>query len=153
MMSRLRQLIKGNRGQAMIAALVFMALGGLIIGPLINYTGTSMKTVSLKKSGMLGLYAADAGIEDVLWSLKQGTTPHTSLSQSLNGMQVTMNTVSKGYYTLAAGEWVAFSPSGHFAGLSLSSSITWDAGNNAYRYIITVTWTGDGNCWRYFNDE
>ncbi len=129
----------------MIAALVCLALGGLIIAPLVSYTGTSVRSVSLKKASMLGLYAADAGIEEVLWALKKGAQPPSSLSQSVNGMQVTMTTVNKGSYTLVAGDWVT--PDGpHSADLSITTSMVWDAGHNAYKYTVTATYSGSGNC-------
>ena len=135
-----------NRGQAMIAVLVCLCLGGLIIVPLVSYAGTSGKSISLKKASVQGLYAADAGIEKVLWALKYGTQPSTSLSQNMNGMLVTMNTVSVGEYTLVAGEWISTAEHSEYLLVS-SSNITWDAVNNAYRYEMSVTWTGDGNCY------
>ncbi len=135
-----------NHGQAMIAVLVCLCLGGLIIAPLVSYAGTSGKSISLKKVSTQGLYAADAGIEKVLWALKYGTQPSTSLSQNMNGMQVTMNTVSVGEYTLVAGEWITTAE--HTEDLLVSSNnITWDAVNNGYRYEMSVTWTGSGNCY------
>src|SRR4030042_457171 len=104
--NRFKRLIKDNRGQAMIAALVCLVLGCLVIVPVVNYASTSVHNISLKGSSMRGLYAADAGIEDVIWSLQHGTPPHTSLAQNLNGMQVAMDTVLQGDYTLIAGDWV-----------------------------------------------
>lgn len=129
----------------MIAALVCLALGGLIIAPLVSYTGTSVHSVSLKKASMLGLYAADAGIEDILWALKKGAQPPSSLSQSVNGMQVTMDTVNKGSYTLVAGDWETNGGT-HASDLSITTSMVWDAGHNAYKYTITATYSGTGQC-------
>ncbi len=144
-MSRFRQLIKNESGQAMIAALVCLALGGLIIAPLVSYTGTSVKSVSLKQKSMQGLYAADAGIEKVLWALKYGHALPTSLPQAVNSANVTITTVSKGTYTLVAGDWVP--PDGpHSDDLSVTSSMVWDAGHNAYKYTVTATYSGSGNC-------
>jgi len=145
-MGNIRQLIKNDSGQAMIVALVCLVLGSLIIAPVVSHAGTNMRNVLLKQSGMQGFYAADAGIEDVLWSLKRGEVPQTGLPQNPNNMQVTMNTEEKGAYTLVAGEWV---PTGgpHSMELSITSNIAWDASNNAYRYTITCAWTGPGNCW------
>jgi hypothetical protein len=142
--SKFRQFIRDNHGQAMIAALICFALGGLAIAPVVSYAGTSVKSVTLKKSSLQGLYSADAGIEDVLWSLKNGTQPHTSLSQNLNNMQVAMNTENKGEYTLVAGDWVTTGP--HSSDLSIETSMVWDDGHNAYKCTITCTWTGPGQC-------
>ena len=125
----------------MIAVLICLVLGTLTITAAVAYAATSVHSVLLKQSSIRGQYAADAGVEDVLWSLKQGTQPHTSLPGNLNGMQVTMNTVPKGSYTLVASQ----SSSGHYTWLSVSSNMTWDAGANAYMYTITCTWSGSGN--------
>lgn len=144
-MTRFRQFIKDESGQAMIAALVCLVLGGLIITPLVSYAGTSVHGVSLKKSNLMGLYAADAGIEKVLWSLKNSIQPPTSLSQDLNGMTVTINTVTMGSYTLVAGDWVtAGAP--HSGDLEISTSMVWDEGAEAYKYTITCAWSGAGLC-------
>jgi len=57
-----------------------------------------------------------------------------------------MNTIPMGNYTLVAGEWVTTGE--HTEDLLVSSSnITWDETNDAYKYTISVTWTGAGNCW------
>ncbi|MDO8567957.1 MAG: hypothetical protein Q7R57_04495 [Dehalococcoidales bacterium] len=144
MISRLRQLLKDNSGQAMIAALACLALGGLIIAPVINYTGTTVHSISLKGKDMRGLYAADAGIENALWSLKRGVEPATSLSQNPNGMQVTINTINRGAYTLIAGEWE--STNSHSTWLTIITSMVWDAGHGAYKYSVNATYSGSGNC-------
>lgn len=90
----------------------------------------------------MGLYAADAGVEHVLWSIKGGTAIPTSLPQNLNGMQVTMTTVTQGNYTLIAGEWVP--PNGHSDWLVVTGDMVWDGSASAYKYTITVTYQGDG---------
>ncbi len=129
----------------MIAALVCLALGGLIIAPLISYTGTGVKSVSLKGNSMRGLYAADAGIEKVLWALKYGQALPTSLPQGVNSANVTITTVNRGTYTLVAGDWVP--PGGpHSADLSVTTSMVWNAGHGAYKYTITATYSGTGQC-------
>lgn len=129
----------------MIVALVCLVLGGLVIAPVINYTATNVHSVSLKMSSLRGRYAADAGVEKVLWALKYGQPIPTSLSQTPNDMQVAMSTVSQGTYTLVAGDWVP--PGGsHSAELSVSTSMVWDAGANAYKYTLTATYSGTGNC-------
>ncbi len=139
-MNRAWQLIKGERGQALPAVLLCLAVGALLIAPSISYTTTNLHAGVHQEASTLGLYAADAGVEHVLWAIKGGAALPTSLPQSLNGMQVTMTTVSKGTYTLIAGEWVP--PNGHSDWLVVSSTMVWDAG--AYKYTITVTYQGEG---------
>jgi len=53
-MIKLKKLFRRESGQAMIAVLVCMALGGLIIAPLVSYTGTSVHSVTLKKNSTMG---------------------------------------------------------------------------------------------------
>lgn len=133
----------------MIAALIVLFVGGLIITPLLNYADSSMRSISLKQSSIRGMYAAEAGVENVVWSLKSGTElPElpTSLTENMNGLQVTMQTVSNGNYTLVAGEWVTPNSTDHSSELLISSTIVWDAGADAYKYTVTCTWTGDGQC-------
>lgn len=139
-MTGLRQLIKGERGQVLPVVLLCLAVGGLLIAPSITYAATNLHAGVHQQSGTLGLYAADAGVEDVLWSIKGGAALPTSLPQNLNGMQVTMSTENKGNYTLIAGEWVP--PNGHSDWLVIDSTMVSDAG--AYKYTITATYQGEG---------
>ncbi|MFC1910332.1 hypothetical protein ACFLXC_03430 [Chloroflexota bacterium] len=139
MIKQLRQLIKQENGQVMIAALVYLALCGLIITPIVSYADTTAQSSTLKKASTQGLYAADAGIEYVLFSIKKEYEIPSSLSENINGMSVTMDTVNKDEYTLVAGEWVVIGGP-HSADLTVSTSIDWDVDHNAYKYTITCTW-------------
>jgi len=65
------KLIRGEKGQALIIVLVLMLVGGLIIAPLLSHMSTGIwvgKVVYEEK--MYRLYAADSGIEDALWQVK-----------------------------------------------------------------------------------
>jgi len=67
----LNKLIKGEKGQALLIVLVLMLVGGLIIAPLLSHMSTGIwvgKVVYEEK--MYRLYAADSGIEDALWQVK-----------------------------------------------------------------------------------
>jgi hypothetical protein len=146
-MKKLAKLIRNESGQAMVIALVCLVVGALIVAPLISYTATSANGVVLKNSSLMGRYAADSGIEDVIWALKYGQPLPTELSQSLNDMQVNMSTVSKGFYILIAGDWVADYDGVHSRDLTVTSSLVWDSGANAYKYTVTANYTGVGECW------
>jgi hypothetical protein len=65
-----KRLIRDEKGQALVLALILLALGGLIIGPLLSYidTGLTAGGVYEKKAGEL--YAADAGVEDAIWKIQ-----------------------------------------------------------------------------------
>ena len=141
-MAGLWHLIKHESGQALPAVLLCLAVGGLLIVPSISYTTTNLHAGVHQEASTMGLYAADAGVEHVLWALKSAAPHPPSLPQTLNGMQVTMTTVPKGNYTLVAGEWTP--PLEHSDWLVISSTMVWDGGANAYKYTITVTYQGEG---------
>lgn len=57
-------------GQALIIALVLLMLGALILGPLLSYMGTGLKTGQVYEKKTSIIYAADAGIEDAKWKIE-----------------------------------------------------------------------------------
>ncbi len=146
-MKKFRHQIKDESGQAMIAVLLCLVLGALTITTTVAYAATGVHGVLLKQSSLLGQYSADSGIEDVLWSIKHGTQPNTSLPGNLTpGVQVAMDTINTGNYTMIAGSWVTTTSESHSADLHISSNMTWDAGENAYKFTVSATYTGPGNC-------
>jgi hypothetical protein len=77
-MRRMANRVKGDeKGQALIWALIMVVLIGLIIGPLLGFMGTGVKTGQAHTEEMHRLYAADAGVEHALWHLAQ---PRPALS-------------------------------------------------------------------------
>jgi len=72
---RLTKVLKGEKGQALIVVLILMVLGGLLIVPCLNYTATSLNTGQIHKETMALIYAADAGVGDALWGIKNETVP------------------------------------------------------------------------------
>jgi cytoskeletal protein CcmA (bactofilin family) len=79
------KLRRGEKGQALIIALILMLVGGLIIAPVLAYVGSGLWTGKVVYEERMGeLYAADAGVEDGLWylqdigRLKQLIRDHTS---------------------------------------------------------------------------
>jgi len=138
-MRRIWRLIrKGELGQAFPITLALLVIGGLTILPSLGLTVTSAKTSGILQEGIKGTYAAEAGIEDTLWSLAQGAAPSSQLSENINGMPVNIQTVDEGDYTLYLGGFIA--PGGHSDYLDVTGNITWDDGAGAYKYTITVTW-------------
>ena len=53
----------------MILVLILFLLGSLILPPLLSYMQTSLKSVQIYEAKTDELYAADSGIEDVLWQI------------------------------------------------------------------------------------
>jgi len=109
--------------------------------PSLNLVFTSAKTSLMLEAGIKGTYAADAGVEDTLWSLANGESPPTQLSDNINDMQVNIQTVNKGTYTIYFGELIE--PGQHSDYLDVTGNMTWDPGADAYKYTINVTWQAD----------
>lgn len=138
MIRLLKQMLSSEKGQALPAVLALLVLGGLTIAPSLNYTATSLNSSRILREGVNGAYAADAGVEDVLWSLGNDMPPSTQLPENLNQMAVTMQTVEKGTYTLYLGELIQ--PGEHSDYIDIDGDLIWDEGAAAYKYTITVTW-------------
>ena len=132
-----KRLIRDEAGQALPVVLILLVLGGMLIAPSLSYAATSLNSGRNTMRNVCGLYAADAGVQDALWCLAENTTVHTSLSETINGMTVTIQTEVKGDYVLYAGEWVT--GTGHYDWLTLTGEMVWDGGAGAYKYTITVT--------------
>jgi len=65
-MKLLRKIIKRENGQALPIVLILLALGGLLLAPALSYASTTLKVDQIHEQKMAELYAADAGIEDVM---------------------------------------------------------------------------------------
>jgi len=98
-----RRLIRGERGQALVLALILLLVGGLVTAPLLNFMGTGLKVgKEVYENKMYETYAADAGVEDGLWQIKHDGLAdfpgydeydyygewHYSLNESVNGYGV-----------------------------------------------------------------
>jgi len=141
MVRLLKQMISGEKGQALPIVLALLVLGGLTIASGLGYTTTILKSSRMLGEGMKGVYAADAGVEDALWSLANGTPPNMYLSEKINQMAVSIQTEDKGTYTLYFGELIQ--PGEHSDYLDVDGEMVWDEEAEAYKYTITVTWQSD----------
>ncbi|MDD4923683.1 MAG: hypothetical protein PHF74_02450 [Dehalococcoidales bacterium] len=61
--------MKGERGLALIYALLALALGAVITVPLLSLMNTGLVAAQVNEDKTLELYAADAGIDDAIWKL------------------------------------------------------------------------------------
>jgi len=132
-----KQIARDGRGQALPLVLILLALGGLVITPCLSYASTSLNAGQIVEENVRGALAADAGVEDVLWCLGNSAPTHTSLSETVNGMTVTMQVEEKGICTIFAGEWVTVGQ--HVDWLTVAGDMAWDGGAGAYKYTITIT--------------
>ena len=88
----LNKLIRDEKGQALIIAVILLLVGALIITPLLGFMGTGLIVGQVFEEKMEGLYAADAGIENACWKLKNGDSPACNLID-VNGMDVTVEQI------------------------------------------------------------
>jgi len=144
MKKRLIRAIKSESGQALPIVLVLLLLGGLLIAPTLSYASTSLNAGQIIEKNVKGLYAADAGIEDVLWKLKNNlpVPDFYQLPENVNQMPVDIQTDIIGTYTLYKGELVKVGepPQSHYDWITVDGEMVWVEEAQAYKYTITVTW-------------
>lgn len=90
----LNKLIRDEKGQALMIALVLMLVGGLIVTPVLGHMGTGLKAGQVFEERMNGQYAADAGVENALWRLSTGDL--TVPAFTINGSTVNVTIEDKG---------------------------------------------------------
>jgi hypothetical protein len=66
----LNELIRNERGQALVITLGLLIIGGLTITPMLAHTYTGLKAGQIHKEKVDEYYSADAGVELALWNLK-----------------------------------------------------------------------------------
>ena len=140
-MARLwQQIRKGEKGQALPIVLILLVVGGLLVTPCLNYASTSLFASQMVKKNVRGIYAADAGIEDALWKLKNDppAPDFYPLPEPVNQMQVAIETDDMGEYVLYYGELVEARQ--HYDYLAVDGEAVWDEDEEAYKYTITITW-------------
>jgi len=69
-MKLLRKILRNEAGQALPMALVLLVLGGLLVGTSVSLMHTNLKANIMVDRKTSELYAADAGVEKVLWHIK-----------------------------------------------------------------------------------
>jgi hypothetical protein len=69
----LRGLVRDEKGQALILALILLVIGGLIMAPLLSYMSTGIIAGGAYEKKADELYAADAGAEDAVLKIQQQT--------------------------------------------------------------------------------
>jgi hypothetical protein len=65
-----KRLIRNEKGQAMLLALILLLIGGLTSASLLGYMGTGLLTGEVYETRTAELYAADAGVEDAMWKIQ-----------------------------------------------------------------------------------
>ena len=71
----MKNLVRDEKGAALILALILLLIGGLISAALLNHMGSGILAGEVHERRTAELYTADAGVEDAIWKLKHGETP------------------------------------------------------------------------------
>lgn len=145
-MKHVKQPVQNEKGMALPVTLIVLLVAGLLIASSLSFASTSLSSIRSEQKNVKGLYAADAGIEDVLWSLKkvqpQPTPTILPLQEGINGingLSVTMQTVDKGAYVLnGTGDFVDKSTSQKYEYIDVGSLVEGPVSNTTYKYTITI---------------
>ncbi len=70
MKNALNKSITDEKGQALTLALILLVIGALILTPLLNFVGSGLLAGQVFEGKAFELYAADAGIENALWQIR-----------------------------------------------------------------------------------
>jgi len=81
----MKGLVKGQKGQALVAALILLVVGGLILTPLLGLMGTGIRSGQVFEQKVDEVYAADAGVEDAMWCIRNDEGDNKPLIQELLG--------------------------------------------------------------------
>jgi hypothetical protein len=65
-----KRLIRDEKGQALILAMILLLVGGLIAASLLAHMGSGLIAGEVYESRTAELYAADAGVEDAVWKIQ-----------------------------------------------------------------------------------
>lgn len=154
-----RQIIGGERGQALPIVLSVMIIGGLMIAPALNHISTSLNAGMIVEKNVKGVYAAEAGVEDVLWQLindPPASYPYPyQLPENVNQMEVSTQTEDKGTYAFYYGDLIVVGepPQIHYDWLDAEGEMVWVEEEEAYKYTITVSWSATPGDPRVFLTE
>jgi hypothetical protein len=98
LLKTIKRKLKDESGQALAMALIMLVLGGLLVVPTLSFMTTNLNANRQIDRKNLELYAADAGVEQVLWNIKYNqptfTLPTGTGEQTVvNGLQVNGKTI------------------------------------------------------------
>jgi hypothetical protein len=102
--------INGEKGQALIFAMIAIMLGAMVLPAFLIHTDTSLIGSRYYKGSIYGQYACDSGAEHAIWSLVDGDLAdqinelgdwvNYTLPESINGLTANI-TVCKSYLPIA----------------------------------------------------
>jgi Tfp pilus assembly protein PilX len=101
-----KRLIRNEKGQAMILAVILLLVGGLVVSSLLSYMGTGLTTGTVYEAKTAELYAADAGVEDAVWKIQNeevALCPNQSTNYTIDDINGRSVAVTITYVTNATG--------------------------------------------------
>jgi len=106
-MAKLKRMLthprKNESGQGVLAmVLLLLMLGAIILTPLLVFMQTGVKAGRVYESKLQEFYAADAGVEDAIWEINNGTSGAAYfLGEEVNdrNVSVTIEPISGGGYS------------------------------------------------------
>jgi len=84
-MNIMKGLVKGQKGQALVAALIVLVVGSLLLTPLLGLMGTGTKSGQVIDRKVRETYAADAGVEDAMWHIRNNNQDNDNLLRGVLG--------------------------------------------------------------------
>jgi hypothetical protein len=107
-MAKLRKMLthpgKNESGQGALAmVLLLLMLGAVILTPLLVFMSTGVKSGQVYESKLQEFYAADAGVEDAIWEIKnKNLSASYSLGEEINdrNVTVTIQEIVGGFYKI-----------------------------------------------------
>lgn len=100
MIRLLKQSLGDEKGQALLIVLGMLAIGGLTIAVSLNYATANLNSNRIIQEDTKGVYAAAAGVEYALWSLREGIPTGNETPENINQMGVDIRTEDMGTYIL-----------------------------------------------------
>jgi len=138
MIRLLKQLLDEEKGQALAIVLGLLAIGGLTIAVSVNYATTNLNSTRIIQEDTKGVYAASAGVEYALWSLREGIPTANETPGDINQMPVGIETEDMGTYTLYLDELMEPGAGVHSDWVNIEGDIVL-VGGTTYNYTIHIT--------------
>ncbi len=134
---KISYIIKRQDGVALPSVLAMFAVGSLLIVPSINYVATNLNAGMMAEEEFKGILAADAGVEDALWKIKNDTPaslPYSYQITDINGLSVDI--------IIDEVDTIAGEPIGqtgdHSNWLSVNVTATYDDVSGNYTYTMSL---------------
>jgi hypothetical protein len=69
----MKRLVRNEKGQALVLTLLLLLIGSLIVAPTLALMGTGIRSGRVYEQKNDEIYAADAGVEDAMWRIRNDT--------------------------------------------------------------------------------